>query len=534
MTIKNIPFRLNNLGLKERFYLGPLGLLIVLAILSSVFIYVGNAHKLVWQQVSQQYDEVGVKTNQTIDQFHSIHDQLIDTVFSLESGASNQDIYENGIEILAQLEQVQNQLNDQLLDAESLVYPLIDSDSLLYDQELNKLSQAFVEMNQQLAEYHQTVTTIIDLTTVDIAQAKTQSLFAIKGYQKVNKSLNTVRAVIFSSIQTSMDSKLEKYNQLYASIWFGLLVFTGFLFYICFRISKLTIATLDYIHRSLLDTARLVSNKEVIPTDKQHASSIAQIESAVDTFSTVVVELNKQREQIQLEQQKSQAANQAKSNFLSSMSHEFRTPLNQVLGYTQLLEQTSLDQEQRESLQTIKNGGDTLLAMIEKLLLLTELEDDNVSLLIEPTTIKSALDKSIELVVPLAENKAVTIKRLVQHGYPDIAVDQRALTDLLNIILNNAIIYNKVNGKVEITISEENKGYLRFNIKDTGTGIEPNSEEVIFQPFERLATANSSILGAGVGLAIAKKLTTLMHGNIGFTSQLNVGSTFWVEFPIAR
>ncbi|OUR65337.1 hypothetical protein A9Q79_03290 [Methylophaga sp. 42_25_T18] len=534
MNKRSSPFSIfNKIGLKQRFYIGPLGLLIILAILSSVFVYVGNAHKKFWQDVNYHHQEIGKATEQTIEQFNRLQENLLQTVLSAEIGASEEDIYDNGIKIIDELDQTRDHLNNLLVDVEGIIYEIVDNDRDIYEQELTQLSLAIIDMNEAFSEYNIVVRSAVEIASVDLNKAASLSLSTVNGHIKVNKALLSVRSIVFSSIQTSMDFQLNKYNKLYTNVWLGVLLFTGLLFYISFRVSKHTITALDYIHKSLLHTANIVSGQKPMDDAKQ-TSSIEQVESAVDTFSKVVVELEQQRQQIQLEQQKALAASQAKSAFLSSMSHEFNTPLNFILGYTQVLEKTKLDDEQKECLQSISEGGKILLTMVEKILILTDLDKHELQSTIAGHEVQVILSNALDSTSKVAELMSVKMKCSIMLNCPKINVDPHLVNEVLLAILNNAIIYNHNNGRVDINVSSEDDSSVRITIADDGPGIEKVDFDLIFQPFERLSQSNSTIAGAGVGLTIAKNLTEIMNGTIGFSSEVGVGSTFWVEFPISR
>jgi len=533
MNKRNIPLSLfSKIGLKQRFYIGPFGLLLILAILSSVFVYVGNAHKDFWQDVNYHHQEIGKATDKTIEQFNRLQENLLQTVLSAEEGANEEEIYDNGIKIIDELDVTREQLNDLLVDVEGIIYDIVDNDLDIYEQELTQLSLAIIDMNEAFSEYDIMVRSAVEITSVNLDKAASLSLSTVKAHIKVNKALLSVRSIVFSSIQTSMDFQLNKYNKLYANVWLGVLLFTGLLFYISFRVSKHTITSLDYIHNSLLHTANLVSGKKSID-DTKHTSSIEQVESAVDTFSKVVVELEQQRQQIQLEQQKALAASQAKSAFMSSMSHEFNTPLNFILGYTQVLERTKLDEEQKECIQNISDGGKTLLTMVEKILVLSDLDKHQLHSTIASHDVQTILSHCLDAISAVADLMSIKLHCSIMLNCPRIDVDLHLANEVLLAILNNAIIYNNNNGRVDITVTSENENTVRITVADDGPGFAEADYELLFQPFERLSQSNSTIAGAGVGLTIAKNLTEIMNGQIGFSSQVGVGSTFWVEFPIS-
>ncbi|MBL4763513.1 MAG: ATP-binding protein, partial [Gammaproteobacteria bacterium] len=144
------------------------------------------------------------------------------------------------------------------------------------------------------------------------------------------------------------------------------------------------------------------------------------------------------------------------------------------------------------------------------------------------------LSNCLEAISKVAELMSIKLHCSIMLNCPKINVDPHLINDVLLAMLNNAIIYNHNNGRVDISVSSEDDSSVRITIADDGPGIEKDDFDLIFQPFERLSHSNSTIAGAGVGLTIAKNLTEIMNGKIGFSSEIGVGSTFWVEFPISH
>lgn len=520
------------LGLRQRFYIGPFGILIILATLSSVFLYVDMAHKSFWKNVDYHHQEITKATDETIERINQLQENLLITVLSAEKGATEEEVYDNGIRIIDELDVTRGVLNQLLIDVEKIIHNIVDEDIQTYKQELNLLSKSIIEMNKAFSEYDHTVRSAVEIASINLDKAALSSLATVNGHIKVNKALLTVRSVVFSSTQTSMNFQLDKYNTLYANVWVAVLIFTGLLFYITFLVSRHTSVALSNIHNALLQTANIVAGNKNNDL-KKSISSIEQVEVAVDTFSKVVVELEHQRQQIQHEQQKAIAASRAKSTFMSSMSHEFNTPLNLILGYTQILEQTNLDNEQQECVQNISNGGKTLSIMVEKILVLTDIDKHQLQSTTAAHDVEPILTSCIDAVSKMTELMSIKLNCSIMLNCPKIDIDPALTYEIVLTLLNNAIIYNNNNGRVDITVSLENEYSIRITITDDGPGIAEADYIHLFQPFERLSQSNSSVAGAGVGLTIAKTLTEIMNGQIGFSSQVGIGSSFWVEFPIA-
>ncbi|MBI3479594.1 MAG: PAS domain S-box protein [Nitrosomonadales bacterium] len=226
-----------------------------------------------------------------------------------------------------------------------------------------------------------------------------------------------------------------------------------------------------------------------------------------------------------------EAANRAKSEFLSSMSHELRTPLNAVLGFSQLLEiNANLDAEQRDSVHEIIKAGRHLLELVNEVLDLAKIEAGRIDLSLEPVALAGLVDECCNLVKPLAEQRGITIacSGLGEHH---VRADRVRLKQVLLNLLSNAIKYNRERGSIALEAHEEKSGCLRLSVRDTGKGIAAELLGELFQPFHRLEAEHSAIEGTGIGLTITRKLIEMMGGSIGVESTVNVGSIFWIELP---
>lgn len=246
-----------------------------------------------------------------------------------------------------------------------------------------------------------------------------------------------------------------------------------------------------------------------------------------------VTERKKIDEAVRTAMAEAEQANTAKSEFLSRMSHELRTPLNAILGFSQLLGFSSLALEDRDSLHQIMKAGHHLLGLINDVLDIVRIDAGRMSLSLEPLLVSEQIYNALELMQPLADQHKLNLRydlNGADHDY--IQADRQRLHQVLLNLLGNAIKYTPAPGTVTVACREEEGGWLHMEVRDTGPGISPANLERLFTPFERLGAETKGIEGTGLGLAHAKRLTEAMRGTIGVHSEVGVGSTFWVAFPL--
>ncbi|MCW8853318.1 MAG: ATP-binding protein [Gammaproteobacteria bacterium] len=225
-------------------------------------------------------------------------------------------------------------------------------------------------------------------------------------------------------------------------------------------------------------------------------------------------------------------ASRAKSDFLSHMSHELRTPLNAVLGFAQLI---NTDKEARtvtkENSQEILDAGQHLLDLVNQLLDLESIESGKTACTLEPVKWNEIIDDCIKYIQPKIEEHSLSIKNDCQDNEYWVIADALRLKQITLNLLSNAVKYNKENGTVTIKIQKIDDK-CRLIVSDTGKGISEENHKIVFEPFNRLEETYGNIEGSGVGLTISKHLIELMNGNIDFSSQKGVGSTFWLDLSI--
>ena len=240
-----------------------------------------------------------------------------------------------------------------------------------------------------------------------------------------------------------------------------------------------------------------------------------------------------QEKNVELESAKSVAeqANLAKSDFLSSMSHELRSPLNAILGFAQLMESDaqSPTPSQKESIAQILDAGWHLLNLINEILDLAVIESGTVSLSGESVSLDEVMLECRAMMEPQANQRGIRMT-FPQFDKPCfVSSDRTRLKQILINLLSNAIKYNTVRGTVVVDYTVSAADRTRISIKDTGAGLPPEKLAQLFQPFNRLGREAEGEEGTGIGLVVTKRLVELMGGAIGVDSTVGAGSVFWIE-----
>ena len=259
----------------------------------------------------------------------------------------------------------------------------------------------------------------------------------------------------------------------------------------------------------------------------------------------IVIDItNQKRTELQLRgaNQKLAKATKMKDEFLANMSHELRTPLAAILAVNEGLQKGVygvVTGDQAEGLNVIEASGAHLLELIDEVLDLAKIESGSLQLNFSKIIVTTICDSSLQFVKQQAARKSIQLRMDVPENLPEIHSDEKRLRQILVNLLSNAVKFTEDNGSVTLACEQisrsEGLEVLRFSVTDTGIGIDESKLDILFEPFFQVQTAlNRDYSGTGLGLALVKQFAELLSATVGVSSEIGVGSRFYLDLPLGQ
>ncbi len=257
-------------------------------------------------------------------------------------------------------------------------------------------------------------------------------------------------------------------------------------------------------------------------------------------IKSLLIEANLNREELKIKTKQLEEANKVKNDFIASVTHELKTPLNSILGFSEILLDKSagpLNEKQIEYLKNIEISGKRLLKMILSIINISKIGAHHIDFIMSNFSIKEVINQAVNGMLPLISKKKIKFSEKIEILNEIIIGDVQKVRQIIDNLLSNAVKFTSENGRIELRIKVQDKffknniyiKYILIEVEDTGIGISPENITKIFEKFVQI---DHNISGSGLGLAICKKFVGFHGGEIGVKSVPGAGSTFYFTLPI--
>jgi signal transduction histidine kinase/CheY-like chemotaxis protein len=285
--------------------------------------------------------------------------------------------------------------------------------------------------------------------------------------------------------------------------------------------------TIGFFQLMPSEISRLKAEERLKKSNHSLDAKVNDLHEANARLGEEIIRREKTEGQLKIAKEQAEYANKAKSRFLATMSHDIRTPLNVLLGMMEMLKTTPMSKEQTQYAHISERSGEMLLSLVNDILDLSKIESSQLELDCIAFNIVTLVEETQELFTIVAEDKNILLECSFDSSlHPWRLGDPRRLKQILINLIGNALKFTK-EGRIDISVEGVEYDQLRFEVKDTGTGIPKEHLNTIFQPYSQLNNDTSNrVYGTGLGLQICKELTKLMGGSIKAESQMGSGSSF--------
>lgn len=559
---------LSDLKIRTKFLLIPLGVALGMALVAGLYFSILHARKAKLTHVVQYDLEEIEQLSKLFSQLSTNHVQIFDLLAAAPTSTEEQ-LYEAGKIRLHLIHTIISQFHDA-------------TETFIPTEQKRAIQQT---LQEQLFRYRDATITAIEMASIDVALATQYMIKANQSYSEVNRDFLALLNLAHQDSNTAITEVLREFDQDVAQfrVFVGLTMVSLVVFTLLVAnlltqeiVSLTGIVTkvvmgdkrveIPYVTRSdeigilaqglqrFQQSLLQLTESEVATTalNQKLADEIRERQQAQDALQQLNENLEKQvqkrthelrRKIMQLEEtevallkakEEADGANRAKSEFLAHMSHELRTPLNAVLGYTQILtKEGGLSPRHEKAVAIIAQSGEHLLALINELLDTARVEAGTMKLHPVAVDLLQFLQGIAESLRVRAEAKRLSFAVEQSGDAPTtVRADAQRLRQVLINLLDNAIKYTEA-GKVTLNV-DAHQSRLRFRVADTGVGIPPEQLPHIFDAFYQVRHEQAFVEGAGLGLAISKRLVELMGGTLEVRSIPGEGSVFTFDLPLSE